>query len=200
MDGHGIRAPTSPARASPWGVAASRSLPLTIKGCGSRMAKCGFCSTLKSKDILRSRSRDGPRSGRFRENPGRGPRFFHDRRVRRACGRVTSSPRPGMALRRPELPVRLGSKGTGTVPARNSGGRTLRFGVAPGLPVLDVGEAFVVGDASLLPTRILITEPSMQPDSQTVAFWDRWNDTNPESDTDTDTDNATRSWRRQSMN
>ena len=63
------------------------------------------------------------------------------------------------------------------------------------LPVLDVGEALVVGDASLLPTRIRISEPAMKPDSQTVAFWDRWNETDPRSDTP----NAVRSWRRQSM-
>ncbi len=64
------------------------------------------------------------------------------------------------------------------------------------LPVLDVGEALVVGDASLLPTRIRIAGPSMKPDSQTVAFWDRWNDKTPKSDTE----NATRSWRRQNLN
>lgn len=63
------------------------------------------------------------------------------------------------------------------------------------LPVLDVGEALVVGDASLLPTRIRISEPKMQPDSQTVAFWDRWN----EADSKSDTSNAIRSWRRQSL-
>ena len=63
------------------------------------------------------------------------------------------------------------------------------------LPVLDVGEALVVGDASLLPTRIRIAEPTMKPDSQTVAFWDRWNEIDPQSDTP----NAVRSWRRQSM-
>ena len=63
------------------------------------------------------------------------------------------------------------------------------------LPVLDVGEALVVGDASLLPTRIRISEPAMKPDSQTVAFWDKWNETDPKSDTP----NAVRSWRRQSM-
>jgi DNA helicase HerA-like ATPase len=62
------------------------------------------------------------------------------------------------------------------------------------LPILDVGEALVVGDASLLPTRIRIAEPAMKPDSQTVAFWDRWNDENPRCDTE----NAVRSWRRQS--
>ena len=64
------------------------------------------------------------------------------------------------------------------------------------LPVLDVGEALVVGDASLLPTRVRIAEPNMKPDSQTVAFWDRWNEKDPKSDTP----NAIRSWRRQSMN
>ena len=63
------------------------------------------------------------------------------------------------------------------------------------LPVLDVGEALVVGDASLLPTRVRISEPTMKPDSQTVAFWDRWSEAEPKSDTP----NAIRSWRRQSM-
>ncbi|MCK7611940.1 ATP-binding protein [Roseibium sediminicola] len=64
------------------------------------------------------------------------------------------------------------------------------------LPVLDIGEALVVGDASLLPTRIRIAEPNMKPDSQTVAFWERWNETEPKSDTT----NSIRAWRRQSMN
>jgi len=64
------------------------------------------------------------------------------------------------------------------------------------LPVLDIGEALVVGDASLLPTRVRIAEPKMKPDSQTVAFWDRWNDVEPKSDTTS----SIRSWRRQSMN
>jgi hypothetical protein len=63
------------------------------------------------------------------------------------------------------------------------------------LPVLDIGEALVVGDASLLPTRVRITEPAMKPDSQTVRFWDRWNEPEPKSGTPS----AIRSWRRQSM-
>lgn len=42
------------------------------------------------------------------------------------------------------------------------------------LPVLDVGEALVVGDASLLPSRIKIKTPSMKPNSATVEFWDEW--------------------------
>ncbi len=62
------------------------------------------------------------------------------------------------------------------------------------LPVLDVGEALVVGDASLLPTRVRIAEPENKPDSQTVAFWDEWNSENAKSDTP----EAIKSWRRQS--
>jgi hypothetical protein len=62
------------------------------------------------------------------------------------------------------------------------------------LPVLDVGEALVVGDASLLPTRVRIAEPENKPDSQTVAFWDEWNGENAKSDTP----EAIKSWRRQS--
>lgn len=42
------------------------------------------------------------------------------------------------------------------------------------LPVLDVGEALVVGDASLLPSRIRIKTPSMKPNSATIDFWDEW--------------------------
>ena len=44
------------------------------------------------------------------------------------------------------------------------------------LPVLDTGEALVVGDASLLPTRIRIAEPMQTPNSGTVDFWERWGD------------------------
>jgi hypothetical protein len=42
------------------------------------------------------------------------------------------------------------------------------------LPVLDVGEALVVGDASLLPSRIRIRMPSKKPNSATIDFWDEW--------------------------
>ncbi len=42
------------------------------------------------------------------------------------------------------------------------------------LPVLDTGEALVVGDASLLPTRVRIQQPENKPNSGTVPFWDRW--------------------------
>ncbi|KLK91891.1 hypothetical protein AA309_17450 [Microvirga vignae] len=42
------------------------------------------------------------------------------------------------------------------------------------LPTLDVGEAVVVGDATLLPTRIKITRPRCVPRSATIPFWERW--------------------------
>lgn len=42
------------------------------------------------------------------------------------------------------------------------------------LPMLDIGEALVVGDASLLPSRIRITPPNLKPRSATIDFWDEW--------------------------
>ena len=42
------------------------------------------------------------------------------------------------------------------------------------LPILDTGEGLVVGDASLLPSRIRIAEPRNHPNSGTVDFWDEW--------------------------
>jgi hypothetical protein len=42
------------------------------------------------------------------------------------------------------------------------------------LPILDIGEALIVGDASLLPSRIKVTEPLVKPQSATVDFWDEW--------------------------
>ena len=42
------------------------------------------------------------------------------------------------------------------------------------LPTLDTGEALVVGDASLLPSRIRVSEPLHKPNSGTVDFWDLW--------------------------
>jgi uncharacterized protein len=43
------------------------------------------------------------------------------------------------------------------------------------LPILDIGEALVVGDASLLPSRINIEEPKLKPESATIDFWQAWN-------------------------
>lgn len=47
-------------------------------------------------------------------------------------------------------------------------------GFAELLPVLDTGEALIVGDAAMLPSRIRIDEPTKRPSSATVDFWDRW--------------------------
>lgn len=62
------------------------------------------------------------------------------------------------------------------------------------LPVLDIGEALVVGDASLLPTRVVVSGPRFKPNSATVDFWDRWRDAGPVAGTE----DAVLSWRRQS--
>lgn len=42
------------------------------------------------------------------------------------------------------------------------------------LPTLDTGEALIVGDASLLPSRIRVDEPVIKPNSGTVEFWSKW--------------------------
>lgn len=42
------------------------------------------------------------------------------------------------------------------------------------LPILDIGESLIVGDASLLPSRVKIDPPKIKPDSSTVEFWDEW--------------------------
>ncbi|MGO9027819.1 MAG: ATP-binding protein [Acidimicrobiales bacterium] len=42
------------------------------------------------------------------------------------------------------------------------------------LPLLDVGEALVLGDAVVLPTRIQIDPPKIKPDSATHQFWTEW--------------------------
>ena len=47
-------------------------------------------------------------------------------------------------------------------------------GFAELLPILDIGEALVVGDAAMLPSRVRIGEPKKRPSSATVDFWDRW--------------------------
>lgn len=63
------------------------------------------------------------------------------------------------------------------------------------LPILDTGEALVVGDATLLPTRIRIVEPDNKPDSATVAFWDQWSTTEGKDSIAT----AVSNWRRQAV-
>ena len=63
------------------------------------------------------------------------------------------------------------------------------------LPVLDTGEALVVGDASLLPSRIRIAEPTNHPNSGTVDFWDEWSKDMPVGAIPT----AVNSWRKQTQ-
>lgn len=63
------------------------------------------------------------------------------------------------------------------------------------LPILDTGEALVVGDASLLPTRVRIQKPTHEPNSGTIPFWDKWGENKkvasiPE---------AVANWRKQAM-
>jgi len=48
-------------------------------------------------------------------------------------------------------------------------------GLMDTLPILDIGEALVVGDAVLLPSRIRIHPPNEKPLSATIDFWDEWN-------------------------
>lgn len=47
-------------------------------------------------------------------------------------------------------------------------------GLMDTLPILDIGEALVVGDAVLLPSRIRIHPPTEKPLSATIDFWDEW--------------------------
>ena len=47
-------------------------------------------------------------------------------------------------------------------------------GFADALPILDVGEAIIVGDACLLPSRVRIDLPTTMPLSATVDFWTKW--------------------------
>ncbi len=42
------------------------------------------------------------------------------------------------------------------------------------LPILDIGESLIVGDACLLPSRVKIDEPKNKPKSATIDFWDEW--------------------------
>ncbi|AIV07564.1 ATPase [Vibrio harveyi] len=50
------------------------------------------------------------------------------------------------------------------------------------LPIMDVGEALVVGDSVLLPSRIKITPPTEKPLSETIKFWERWSEKTPNLD------------------
>ena len=63
------------------------------------------------------------------------------------------------------------------------------------LPTLDTGEALVVGDASLLPSRIRIDEPVNKPNSGTIEFWQEWQGNTQPNRLTTAVDN----WRKQNI-
>ena len=46
--------------------------------------------------------------------------------------------------------------------------------IADNLSLLDIAEAIIVGDSTLLPSRVKIDEPSIKPSSQTIPFWSIW--------------------------
>ena len=54
-------------------------------------------------------------------------------------------------------------------------------GVLDGLPLLDTGEALLLGDAILLPARIKLKLPTIEPLSQTRNFWHEWGERAPDS-------------------
>lgn len=49
-------------------------------------------------------------------------------------------------------------------------------GIVEILPNLDVGECVAVGDAIMLPSKIILDKPKEKPKSATIDFWDRWYD------------------------
>ena len=53
-------------------------------------------------------------------------------------------------------------------------------GILDGLPLLDTGEALLLGDAILLPARIKLKFPSIQPLSATRNFWEEWGEKAPD--------------------
>jgi len=53
-------------------------------------------------------------------------------------------------------------------------------GLTAMLPLLDTGEALLLGDAVLLPTRIKLDQPQVKPDSATRDFWKEWGTLQPD--------------------
>lgn len=66
------------------------------------------------------------------------------------------------------------------------------------LPILDVGEALVVGDAVLLPSRIRMNPPTEKPISATIDFWTEWSATGRKPDWELAAENMRRQRRRSS--
>ncbi len=55
-------------------------------------------------------------------------------------------------------------------------------GLTEMLPLLDTGEALLLGDAVLLPTRIRLDKPSIHPRSGTRDFWREWGSREPDAE------------------
>jgi uncharacterized protein len=68
-------------------------------------------------------------------------------------------------------------------------------GVLDGLPLLDTGEALLLGDAVLLPARIKLRMPRITPLSATRDFWKEWGEREPSQSA---VDKAVETMRRQS--
>ncbi|MGI9278541.1 MAG: ATP-binding protein [Endozoicomonas sp.] len=65
------------------------------------------------------------------------------------------------------------------------------------LPIMDVGEALVVGDSVLLPSRIRVHQPTEKPLSATIDFWSCWQENVPTPDFSKVVENMRRQNRRQ---
>ena len=55
-------------------------------------------------------------------------------------------------------------------------------GITDILPLLDLGEALLLGDSILLPTRIKLDKPTIEPASATRQFWSDWATQTPKPD------------------
>lgn len=55
-------------------------------------------------------------------------------------------------------------------------------GLTDMLPLLDTGEALLLGDAVLLPARIKLDKPMIEPDSGTLSFWSDWSKNHSDND------------------
>lgn len=53
-------------------------------------------------------------------------------------------------------------------------------GLVSSLPLLDTGEALMLGDSVLLPSRIKLDIPKITPDSATRNFWKDWGTQEPD--------------------
>ena len=52
-------------------------------------------------------------------------------------------------------------------------------GLTASVPLLDIGEAIVLGDSLLLPSRLRLNQPAVKPTSATRDFWTEWQEKQP---------------------